>query len=189
MSLILIKETGSALPNSNSYASATDADAYHEGHLYPSAWTGASTATKQAALVMATRLIDAAYQFNGSKVLTTQALQWPRQMALDPDVPNPGALGIAGLLDISSPAYFDRTQIPQALVDATCELARELIKSDTTDATDGEGISSIGITGGLHIQFDKKDQQPKIPETARLFLAKLGTYLASRSGTVKLIRV
>jgi hypothetical protein len=34
MSLILVKETGLVVANANSYASAADGDAYHEGHLY-----------------------------------------------------------------------------------------------------------------------------------------------------------
>jgi len=79
--------------------------------------------------------------------------------------------------------------VPVAVVDATCEVARELIKADTTDATDGEGLQSISIAGAMSIQFDKKDQQAKIPETARLFLARLGTYLADRGSTAKLTRV
>lgn len=74
-------------------------------------------------------------------------------------------------------------------INATCEMARELIKTDTTDATDAEGIQSVGITGGLYIQFDKRDQEPKVTETARLYLAKLGNYLARKSGVAKLVRV
>jgi len=54
MALTLVKETGTGLSNANSYADAAEGDAYHEGHLYASSWTGASTGTKEAALVMAT---------------------------------------------------------------------------------------------------------------------------------------
>ena len=39
MSLTLIKEDGSGLANANSYASAADGDAYHDGHFYASTWT------------------------------------------------------------------------------------------------------------------------------------------------------
>ena len=54
--LTLVKEDGTGKSDANSYASVADADAYHEGHLYASAWTGATTADKEKALVMATRL-------------------------------------------------------------------------------------------------------------------------------------
>ena len=85
MALILIKETGAGLANANAYANAADGDAYHDGHLYATAWTAASAANKDAALVMATRLIDAQFQFDGGKVNETQALQWPRENCHDPD--------------------------------------------------------------------------------------------------------
>ena len=42
MSIALVKEDGTGLVNANSYASAADCDAYHAGHLYATAWTGAT---------------------------------------------------------------------------------------------------------------------------------------------------
>jgi hypothetical protein len=181
--MIIVKEAGAGASNANSYASAADGDVYHEAHLYPTAWTGASQATKEAALVMATRLIDGVYQFNGRKVSSAQALQWPRAKAIDPDGPNSTELfGATG-------RYFAEDAVPVAVVNATCEVARELIKADSTDATDAEGLQSISIAGALNLVFDKRDQQEKIPEAARMFLAKLGTYLPGASGTVRLVRV
>jgi len=59
MALTLILETGAGLANANSYATVAESDAYHDGHLYATAWTGATSGNKAAALVMATRLIDA----------------------------------------------------------------------------------------------------------------------------------
>src|SRR6266571_1983388 len=85
MSLVLVKEDGTGLANANAYASAADGDAFHLGHYYASVWTGATTGNKEKALVMATRLIDASYQFNGFKKGSVQALQWPREAAVDPD--------------------------------------------------------------------------------------------------------
>jgi hypothetical protein len=66
---------------------------------------------------------------------------------------------------------------------------RHFIKADTTDAVDAEGISSLSIAGALSINFDKRDKQPKITETARMFLSKLGVYMAGRANSVKLVRV
>ena len=63
MALTLIKEDGTGKVDANSYATAADGDAYHDGHLYATAWTGATLANKEKALVMATRLIDGEYQF------------------------------------------------------------------------------------------------------------------------------
>jgi hypothetical protein len=67
------------LGKSNAYADVTDGDAYFEGHLYASVWAEATATTKAAALVMATRLVDTQFQFNGFKAHDTQGLQWPRE--------------------------------------------------------------------------------------------------------------
>src|SRR3954469_6502800 len=85
MALVLIKEDGTGLVNANTYASVADGDAYHEAHLYATAWTAATTPNKEAALAMAARLIDEEFQFNGYRVSSSQALQWPRSRCPDPD--------------------------------------------------------------------------------------------------------
>lgn len=65
MALTLNKEDGTGKPTANTYALVADADSYHEGHLYAAGWTAATVEQKTAALVMATRVIDSEYQFNG----------------------------------------------------------------------------------------------------------------------------
>ena len=55
MALTLIKETGAGLANANSYAEVADGNAYHDGHLYATAWTAATDAQKAAALVMSSQ--------------------------------------------------------------------------------------------------------------------------------------
>ena len=116
MPLTLIKETGAGLVDANSYADVADGDAYHAGHLYALAWTAASADQKAVALVMATRLIDAEYQFGGTRSVVTQSLQWPREDCPDPDAGDMVA----------------ETMVPKAVVEAACELARELIITDRT---------------------------------------------------------
>jgi len=85
MALTLIKEDGTGRADANSYASVADSDAYHAGHLYTTAWIGATADNKAAALVMASRVIDAEFQFNGVRASAAQALQWPRSECRDPD--------------------------------------------------------------------------------------------------------
>src|SRR5512137_1468455 len=116
MALTLIKEEGAGMDDANAYADVTDADKYHEGHLYATAWTSATAEKKAAALVMATRLIDALFQFNGVRTKATQALQWPREDCPDPDA-NPDVVGQRLVLS---------DVLPKAVVDATCETARAL---------------------------------------------------------------
>jgi hypothetical protein len=171
MALILIKETGAGLANANAYANAADGDAYHEGHLYASAWTAATLANKEAALVMATRLIDGQYQFAGWKTSTAQALQWPRASCLDPD----------GEDDLPVDA------VPKAVLEATCELARELLVANRTAAPEGEGLK-YDNTGTTQKGYDKRDTRPIISHVAQALLAKYGALLKSKSGAVRLIR-
>jgi len=170
--------------DANSYADVAEGDAYHEGHLYATEWTGGSSGTKAAALVMATRLIDAYFQFRGYKAHDAQALQWPREFARDDD-----ALSLPGV-SVLAPRdeYFASNAVPKLLRDATIETARELIKANRADDPDGEGLGSLTLTGTLNMTFDKKDRAPVIPHVAQAMLSKLGDYLKRSTGSVRLTR-
>ena len=74
------------------------------------------------------------------------------------------------------------------MVDATCEMAREVLIADRTDAPDGEGIAQLGVAGSVNVTFDKKDRQPVISRIAQTMLAKLGTLIRGDQGTAKLVR-
>lgn len=184
MALALIKEDGSGLANANAYADVAEGDAYHEGHLYATDWTGASSGTKAAALVMATRMIDAYFQFRGYKAHDSQALQWPREFARDDDALR--SHGFAVL--VQRDEYFASNAVPKLLRDATIETARELIKANRADDPDGEGLASMSLTGTLSMTFDKKDRAPVIPHVAQAMLSKIGEYLKRSAGAVRLIR-
>src|SRR6476646_9220104 len=138
MALTLIKEDGTGKVDANSYADVADGDAYHDGHLYAAAWTGATNDDKEKALVMATRLIDSQFQFNGWKAHDEQALQWPRERCPDPDK---GLVTISVLVPFLG-TFVDADLVPKALVDATCEMARELLIADRTASPPGEGVHS-----------------------------------------------
>ena len=181
--MILVKETGAGLANANSYASAVDGDAYHAGHLYATAWTGATDDQKAAALVMATRLIDAEYQFNGLRSVDSQALQWPRINCLDPDKAPVPVLTSLLQLDPFVPASV----VPKALVLATCEMARELLVVDRTAAPAGEGLKYQNV-GGTQTGYDKTDRRAVLSQVAQVMLAKYGSQISAKSGAVRLIR-
>ena len=172
MPLTLIKEDGTGKVDSNSYANAADGDAYYDGHLYATAWTAATLANKEKALVFATRLIDSQFQFNGVKAHETQALQWPREACLDPDAPEGWAVSDA---------------VPVCVRDATCELARELLVTDRTAAPVGEGLR-YEVNGTTQFGYDKKDRRPIVSHVAQAMLAKYGALVKSKSGAVRLVR-
>ena len=176
--MTLVKEDGTGLANANAYADADDGDAYHEGHLYATAWTGATTEKKEAALVMATRLVDALFQFSGVRTKATQALQWPREDCPDPDAN----------ADVVGQRFVLSDVVPKAVADATCETARALIIEDRTVNPLGEGLKFSGI-GELQQSFDKHDRRPMVPHLAIAMLSKFGVLLNRSSGAVPLVRV
>ena len=184
MPLTLIKETGAGLANANAYADVADGDAYHDGHLYATAWAAATTASKTTALVMASRLIDAEYQFDGVQTTDAQALAWPRYRCPDPD--RDASLRV-GLL-LASENWVPENTVPKAVVQATCELARELLIADRTAAPAGEGLKYYN-DAGKQTGYDKTDTRPVIPKLVQAMLAKYGSLISAKSGAVKLIRV
>jgi hypothetical protein len=185
MSLVLVKEDGSGKVDANTYALVADGDSYHDGDLYGSAWTDAATTSKEKSLVMATRIIDAFFRFNGFKRMVTQALQWPRRECQDPDDDGgivPAALLIRG-------GCLDETKVPTLVVQATCEMARELLEADRTDNPMGEGLRTLRVEGALTLEFDSKDKQPAVTRLVQSMLGKYGEYVGNTSGTVRLVRV
>ena len=179
MALTLIKEDGTGKIDSNAYANAADCDAYHEGHLYATAWVAATADQKDAALVMATRLIDSQIQFDGGKTNSLQSLQWPREGCHDPD----GVRASSGAGSSELPANL----VPKAVMDATCEMARELLITDRTAPAVGEGLKYF-FDASSQIGYDKKDTRPVITHVAQAMLVKFGSPLKSRSGAVRLVR-
>ena len=184
MALTLIKENGSGKADANTYADAADGDAYHAGHLYATAWTGATDDQKAAALVMATRLIDAEFQFNGTRTTANQALQWPRAKCPDPDSVH---VPISVLLPIPYD-YVQYDTVPKAVVQATCEMARAMLIEDRTANPLGEGLKYTGL-GASQTSFDKTDRRPVLTQLAQVMLAKYGSQISAKSGAVRLMRV
>jgi hypothetical protein len=172
MELELIVEEGGGSVEANSYVSWQDGDGYHAGHLYATVWTEALTAVKEQALVMATRLIDDLFQFNGTRATKGQALQWPRVNCPDRDT---GGLVSANI-------------VPKAIIEATCELARELMLANRTAAPPGEGQKYYN-NAGVQTGYDKADTRPIIPKLVQAMLAKYGSLTKAKSGSVKLVRV
>ncbi|HOX59712.1 MAG TPA: hypothetical protein P5205_09480 [Candidatus Paceibacterota bacterium] len=196
MALTLIKEDGTGKVDANSYASVADGDAYFEGHLYGTAWTAATSGTKAAALVMATRLVDSQFQFNGYRAHETQALQWPRERCPDPD-------RNAVTSSLQSPvlsSFVPNDEVPAGVASAVCEMARELLIVDRTAAPPGEGISSTQTSTASHdsaggsssqssTTYSKEDTRPIMSRVAQAMLAKYGALIQGGSGSVRLVRV
>ncbi len=195
--MTLNKEDGTGMAGANSYADVPDGDMYHEAHLYASVWTAATEARKEAALMMATRLIDSLFQFNGSRASASQALQWPRAECRDPD----GGRGTLSVLLPMSSGFVPYNIVPAAVLQATCELARELLAADRTAAPPGEGIDTVSAAHATHAasgsgsdstssttKYSKVDTRQILPPVVRAMLAKFGAPVSGGSGAVRLVR-
>ena len=77
--------------------------------------------------------------------------------------------------------------VPKAVVDATCEMARELLIADRTAAPDGEGLKYFNDSA-KQTGYDKSDRRPIISHVAQAMLAKFGSLINSGSGAVALVR-
>ena len=184
MALTLIKEDGTGKTDANSYADVADGNAYHDGHLYATAWSGATDDQKAVALVMASRLVDAEFQFNGTRTNAVQGLQWPRARCPEPD-----AIHVPLQVLLPIPSDFVRfDSVPKAVVQAACEMARELLIADRTTAPAGEGLKYFN-SGGVQTGYDKTDRRPVLSRVAMVMLAKYGVPMSATSGMTKLQRV
>jgi hypothetical protein len=202
MAITLSKEDGTGKPNANTYALVADGDDYHAGHLYAAAWSAATADQKAIALVMATRVIDSEYQFGGYRAGFAQALQWPRSECREPDGGTAGfgarnvtqaALrgilpdGLAAIIVQTAEWFVPPNLVPKAVVEATCELARELLVVNRTEAPEGEGLKYENA-GGSQTGYDKTDKRPIIPALVQAMLAKYGALINRKSGAVQLVR-
>lgn len=205
MALTIIKENGTGLPNANSYADASDGDAYHETHIYAAAWTAAAADVKEVALVMATRLLDAECEFLGFLKSSAQALQWPRVQV--PDREASGVFWVPGLvigLGPAAPLYLPSDAVPKCVIAATCELARELLITDRTGAPLGEGLKSTSVktassthtgasldsassSSATTYVYDRMDRRPVLTPVVEAYLRRVLVASPGKSA-VKLIR-
>lgn len=136
--MALIETVGA--DDANTYATLAEANAYHASRLYSTVWTAATVtdATREAALTMACRLLDAYPRaWSGAAVDAVQALGWPR----------------SGMLTRNGFAVAT-TEIPLALKEAQAELARQLIAADRTadNAVINQGITSLKA-GSVALSF------------------------------------
>lgn len=106
------------LVGTNSYVSESEADSYFDDRLYVQAWTDATPAQRESALIMASRAVDG-QNYAGSVTNDSQAMAWPRQ----------------GVYDRERRA-IDSAVVPQAVKDAQCEVALALLTEDPAEARD-----------------------------------------------------
>jgi hypothetical protein len=181
--------TTAGATDANAYVSRAEATAIIDNLPLAASrlvWTAAATADQDRAILYATVLLDRAFQWVGTRVTTTQALEWPRYVYSTYYGWSDG-----GSYDFS----IDSTTIPERVKQATAEYARQLLDADrTADA------STTGSAGGIKklkadvIEIEYFDSggvttaSKPVPDAVALLLAGLG-FLAGTQRTVPLVRV
>lgn len=170
---VLVVENGSGVTGANSYVTVDQARKYFVGRrLFSSAWTTATRETQTIALKQASALLDYEFTWTGSeKVSATQGLSWPFTDAVDRY--NAAVTGV-----------------PQAVRDATCELAFFLLAQDRLVSRSGVGLKSLKVDT-VALVFDKSDGPETFPSHVARLLTGLGfaTRVAGTIRNVKLRRV
>lgn len=126
MAISIVATAGSA--TANSFITLAEAETYMLGRGNKALWTAATDANKNIALAEAAQELDLR-NYVGRRTDTTQALDWPRQSAVDPDNP--------------SGQFFETTEIPTRLKNAQAELSFQFIKAGTTDVAALDSATNI----------------------------------------------
>jgi hypothetical protein len=96
--------------------------------------------------------------------------------------------------------FVEPDLVPSAVVQATCEMARELLIADRTAAPEGEGIDTVQTAHSVKdaagtrsdsssTKYSKGDLRPIISAVAQAMLSKFGALVDGGSGAVRLLRV
>lgn len=144
--MTLIVETGTASSTSEAFASVAYCDTYH-ANMGNAAWALLSTANKETALRRATMFMQQCYrlQWKGTRVLSTQALDWPRYGVEVPDL---------GYLN----AIYPDT-VPDLVVRANAELAL-LASAAALNPDLSQAVLSVQV-GPIKKTYDQNSPQAK----------------------------
>ena len=174
MTVVIDATDGGA--SANSYCTLAYADDYHDSRLHNSVWTAATDATKNTALVWATRVFESKMSWYGAKLHITQKLGYPRY----------GVYNENGYLmgyDYSTLQY----SVPDELKNATAELAFWLITADRMADPGSKGIKTLSVDV-IKLEFDKGDYPTELPNSVVGMLSRLGRYVSGSSGQIRVRR-
>ena len=169
MSLALIIEDGSRVPGANSYVTLDEANAYLAYHAQRVAWASLTDDGKAAAIVQATRALDAGCAWKGQQVDVNQARAWPRYGVIIE-----GGAGMAW--EPMRSRYMGGVgdnEVPLRVKEASMELAALMMAGDRTADPDSAGIKSVGLGDkALDIVFDAATMPKMLGKIVPLMLSE-----------------
>lgn len=174
----LVTETGAGLADAESYCSVDYADTYHEKRRNTS-WAALSDDNKEANLRKATDYMLGEYRgrWLGRRVLTTQALDWPRVGVVIEDFIGGAGVAPYGLFQV------DYTIVPVEVKNACAELALRAAFGTLTEDLSKTIVEEA--VGPIRVKYDKNSVQHT---RYRQVDSMLSVYLTGGSAMVKLSR-
>ena len=152
----------------NSYVTVEVADAFFASQVVQGVWP-TLLASKEAALLDATRLIDNQFDFVGDIANTEQSLRWPRSGVYDAD---------DRLLPTDS--------IPKIIQQATCYLTMYLLQNGGLNQT-ASNVSGIKV-GPIDMKF-KAGSIVGVPDFIIRLLSSYATYIGASQGSAHSVQV
>ena len=141
--------------SANAYVTLAVANQYHEDRpandtVWSDAIFNADKSKVNAAILLATKLLDKLVIWDGWRVDTTQALEWPRTGLL-----NPNGTSVS------------TTAIPLDLQHATAEFARHLIAAERLgdSAIERYGLTDLSLPG-ISLKFSGRSPSASVVPTA-----------------------
>ena len=187
MPATIVVEDGTGRADANSYVSLAEANAFFETVPATNTWGAQTDDQKTRLCIAATRMLDACFSWNGFKINATQAVQWPRNLARDPNQ-------YAGIFyrnpNTFLGQYYDPAKVPAKIKEATCQLILGLLDptDDRTADRPGIGIDSFEIYEGVKVKFDSRYSRPVIPDFVSTMLLDFGSVRGTGSGNVRVGR-
>jgi len=163
--------TTAGLANANAYCDVAFADQYHlDRPAVGTTWGVATSDQKSAAILWATKLMDAAWFWTGYPTDAVQALLWPR----------------GGMLKRNGWEYVDIHTIPIEIKNATAEYARQLLVSDLAgnNPVQTQGITALRA-GPVSLNFKDGVFAKPVPDTVYILIPPSWGYPVARASGVR----
>jgi hypothetical protein len=177
--MALIVEDGTGKADAESYISVADASTYH-ANRGNAAWAAlASDTVREQNLRKASDYMVQVYRrrWNGTRIKSTQALDWPRAFVLREDFYSTGLT----IPDVSTGEfYYPSDEVPTEVKNACAELALKAASGELLpDLTQGVVMEKVDV---LQIEYDKySPQSPRYTAIDRLLAPFLSGSSVSRT--------
>jgi DnaT-like ssDNA binding protein len=146
--MAIVVEDGTGKADAETYIGVTDADAYHAARANTS-WAALTTPNKEAYLRRAAEYMVQVYRmrWKGTRVKSTQALDWPRAWVIREDFYN---TSLTPPDSVDGNFYYPSDEVPTEVVRACAELALKAaageLAPDLDRPTLSETVGPISVT-------------------------------------------